>query len=779
MKRHVFFLLLAIANTGYIFGHWTKNGEVASTESSFTFNAMANDSYAANFKTIESHGITLVQAEHGTITASQTTAQPGDVITITATPDTDCIFSTWYVFMTGDTRTVVTIINDQFTMPDYDVTVMAIFKTIEVEEVTIGSGTSTSNVLPTYNSYKYSLTQQIYTAEEVGTAGIITHIAFKASSNADVRNLDIYMKPTNLTAFKSTTGWETMGPINKVFSGSVDFNASGWTTIELTTPFEYDGIKNLNLCVVDNTGSYCSSANTAMNFYTYSTGANRAMRAYTNNLTYAVGYSNAISGYTGTYITSNNQVVFTMAVKSSAESLTASPNVIDDLTYEEGNGPSSIHKLDLVGVDLQNDITLTAPENFEICATEDGAYGKTLAIARDGTKSRTVTSWDFEGSFLNWTTIDNDGDGYNWVVTTDLLSTFENGHSGTDALSSQSYSSSTGALTPDNWLVSPQVTLGGTFSMWACAQDASWPAEHFGIYVSTTSATDVSSFTLLNEWTLSAKGGGKADDGTRGTRAMGDWYQFSVDLSAYTNQNGYLAVRHYNCTDMFYINVDDFKLDTKAGFTPNLPVVITPATVFVRMEGGLETGNYSGTLTANVSGITSNVTLNGQVTMPIVEQNITLVQGWNWFVPTVGMTLADLEAALGTNGVSINTQEQNVTYEEGEWLGDNIILTPGHMYKIQVSADCNFTLSGTPASNVSINIEPGYNWFGYTGTEETSIDQILSNNGFLPVEGDAIITGNQNTTFEEGEWLGDFETLIPGKGYIYVSQDTESKTLTF
>ena len=162
------------------------------------------------------------------------------------------------------------------------------------------------------------------------------------------------------------------------------------------------------------------------------------------------------------------------------------------------------------------------------------------------------------------------------------------------------------------------------------------------------------------------------------------------------------------------------------------------------------------------------------------EQVISLVQGWNWFVPTVEMTLADLEAALGTNGISINTQTENATYEEGEWLGDNIQLIAGHMYKIKVSNDCSFTLMGAPSSsNITINIEPGYNWFGYTGATETSITQIFFNSGFTPVEGDAITTANQNATFEDGEWLGDIETLIPGQGYVYNSKDTRTKQLTF
>ena len=538
----------------------------------------------------------------------------------------------------------------------------------------------------------------------------------------------------------------------------------------------------------DLTGSYVSGNNgsNAPQFYVYSTGANRAMYVYTDNSAYTVGYSNTISGYTGTQSTSNDQVTFTMTVEGSAESLTVTPNIINGFSYEEGNGPSDPRKVDLVGVDLSDDITLTAPSDFEICATINGTYGQTLSIARESAKSRTVTTWDFEGTFLNWTTIDADGDGNNWMVTTDLISSFESGHSGTNALSSQSYASGTGALTPDNWLVSPQVTLGGTFTMWACAQDASWPAEHFGIFVSTTSNTNTSSFTMLNEWTLVAKGGAKSGDGPRGSRGMGDWYQFTVDLSAFAGQTGYIAVRHFNCTDFFYLNVDDFTLDTEAGFTPELPVVITPATVYVRMKGGLSAGDYSGALAANTGTITSNVSLGGAVTqVNQSEQTITLHQGINWWSTSLEITLAELEDAiadaLGTNGTAtIKWSSGNfVTYTNNVWRPNNMPFDIREMYKIQVSADCEITLTGVPVNPAEhpITIVYGNNWIGCLTGENISVTEAFA--GLSPVVGDVVKSKTSSATYYSTGWRGELQTLEPGQGYMYQSKATGDKTFIF
>ena len=162
--------------------------------------------------------------------------------------------------------------------------------------------------------------------------------------------------------------------------------------------------------------------------------------------------------------------------------------------------------------------------------------------------------YDFEnGSIDGLTLIDNDGDGYNWLVNTSF-----GGHNGsTGIIYSQSYDNNYGALTPDNYIVFPQsnITNGSTFSFWACGQDASWASEHFGVAVS-TSGTNVSDFTTIQEWTMTAKGTKAVRDG----RAQGNWYQYTVDLSDYAGMPVYIAIRHFNCTDMFYLDVDDVEL---------------------------------------------------------------------------------------------------------------------------------------------------------------------------------------------------------------------------
>ncbi len=151
------------------------------------------------------------------------------------------------------------------------------FTTIEVCPdgiVCIGSGTATNNSLPLNNYYNYSLTEQIYTADEIGQAGAILSIDFfKAATTAAQKTLAIYMVSTTKDEFTSNTDWIPVTTADLVYSGTVPFADNDWTTIELDSPFIYDGTSNVCIVVDNNTGAYV--ANTG--FRVFSTAKNQAL----------------------------------------------------------------------------------------------------------------------------------------------------------------------------------------------------------------------------------------------------------------------------------------------------------------------------------------------------------------------------------------------------------------------------------------------------------------------------------------------------------------------
>ena len=198
-------------------------------------------------------------------------------------------------------------------------------------------------------------------------------------------------------------------------------------------------------------------------------------------------------------------------------------------------------------------------------------------------------TYSFEGSFDGWTTIDADGDGYNWQLASILMAGYLlPSHDGEDCVSSQSYDSSAGALTPDNYLVSPAKGQYPSISFWACAQDPSYAAEHFGVAVSTGSNTNAADFTTIQEWTMTAKNDGKAGNYMSRSREgkEGTWYQYTVDLSNYAGQDIWVAIRHFNCSDWFYLNVDEVSLGGGSG--PNPPTPPTPGDAYTFEDGTMQ-----------------------------------------------------------------------------------------------------------------------------------------------------------------------------------------------
>ncbi len=570
--------LTATGDDGYCLLSWevrdSNNNLVAVTDNHFI---MPESDVTVTATFVPGKKVTLAEVMNGSISADQICALAGSTITLSATPDEDYFLSTWLVFKTDDVNSTVTVTDNQFTMPDYDVTVVAIFKMTQEAEITIGEGTETNKYIPTYAYYDYSFTQQIYTATEVGSAGIITKIAFKGNNYSTTRNLDVYLKRTAKTVFVTTSGWEDIESTDLAFSGDVTFVTSGWTVITLDTPFEYDGTSNLLLCVDDNTGSWVSSS---PSFYVYSTGENRAMRVYRDNTDFL---PSSASSYTGTMITSNNQVMFTMTLPGSSASLAVAPNAVTGISYDEGAGPSEPKSIAVIGAELENDVTITAPADFEVCATADGTFANTLTLTQ---------------------------------------------------------------------------------------------------------------------------------------------------------------------SELFAANV------------------------FVRLKSGLGQGFYDETLTVSTGGITSNVSLKGEV-YPV------LTAGWNWWAPTKPMTIAELETALGTAGVLINSQNDGFArYENGIWTGSLNNIVPGKMYRIQTTAPVSLEAAGAYVATASVIIAPGYTWFGYTGTQPISIVDALI--GFTPTPGDKINSQNEGfAIYENGQWTGRLTTLQPGHGYVYMSNASQSQTLIF
>ena len=128
-----------------------------------------------------------------------------------------------------------------------------------LQETTICTGETTSNSFPFNTWYKYSYSQMLYTAAEIGEAREITTLSFNYSTwTHSLENKDscvIYLGTTTDTAFIDyMDSFKPFNLLHKVYEGPIDC-VYGWNNIELDRPFYYNGTETLIVAIDDNSGT--------------------------------------------------------------------------------------------------------------------------------------------------------------------------------------------------------------------------------------------------------------------------------------------------------------------------------------------------------------------------------------------------------------------------------------------------------------------------------------------------------------------------------------------
>jgi hypothetical protein len=143
-----------------------------------------------------------------------------------------------------------------------DSTALYSFKIIAIAYGCVGTGSSTA-AWPFDTYWHDSRTQMLYTASEIlagsGAAGNITKIAFNVSSAAAqiMNGFNIRMQNTTATSLSGfvTSGWTT------VYTGTYTVPGTGWQSIDLQTPFTWNGTSNLLIEICFDNTSYTSATN--------------------------------------------------------------------------------------------------------------------------------------------------------------------------------------------------------------------------------------------------------------------------------------------------------------------------------------------------------------------------------------------------------------------------------------------------------------------------------------------------------------------------------------
>ncbi|MFT3796318.1 T9SS type A sorting domain-containing protein [Flavobacterium sp.] len=264
--------------------------------------------------------------------------------------------------------------------------------------------------------------------------------------------------------------------------------------------------------------------------------------------------------------------------------------------------------------------------------------GALLALFATKAEAQTLYSQDFSAA-TGLSIIDGDGDTANWGLYTGNATTAGWGLVGNFA-GSRSWNPPTatppGALTPNNFLITPEVVIPDTFdgielSFKLGTNDVQFPAEQISIYLAPSTANTPELIAALEpvfNYTLTADDALTAELRT-------------VDVTEYAGQTVRIIMRHHDCTDQDLMYLDDLllaqvPLATKSFAASQFSVFPNPATSVVNVEN------------TNKDGITSVVVtdMNGRTVKQVAFDGMAKVQV-NIADLTSGLYLMNIKTANG------------------------------------------------------------------------------------------------------------------------------------
>lgn len=180
-----------------------------------------------------------------------------------------------------------------------------------------------------------------------------------------------------------------------------------------------------------------------------------------------------------------------------------------------------------------------------------------LAVPAFAVAYEPVVCYGFDETPTDWIFRDADGDGYNFMYSSVLPLTDIShlGQTKTDIgfIGSASFINYIGALDVDNWAISPLTKIPESPSKFTFMAVAFEYDDTVRVYISTT--TDFSG----EETCISGSGDVAIPKTPKSPDSLGPYYgKLEFDIpDEYLGQSVYFAIRHCNCTDNYWIFIDD------------------------------------------------------------------------------------------------------------------------------------------------------------------------------------------------------------------------------
>ena len=735
--------LTAMSNEGYTFQNWAKDGEVVSTESTYSFEVTGDAIYVANF-VLNSYEITVTASpvEGGTVSGSGT-YDHGATAALTAIANEGYTFINWTkdgVQVSANSAYSLTVTEGgayvaNFGMNAPDTYIITAVANPEAGGTVTGSGTydfGTTATLTAMSNEGYIFQNWAKDGEVVST---VSTYSFEVTGDAIyVANFALNSYEITVTA-NPTEGGTVSGSGTYDYGSNVTLTATvneGYTFINWTKDGVQVSANSTYSFTVTEGGAYV--ANFGMNApdtYIITAMANpEAGGTVTGSGAYDFGTTATLTataneGYTFQNWAKDGEVVSTEASYSF--------EVTDDASY--------------VANFTLNSYEITATANPVEGGTVSGSgtynYGANVTLTATANAGYTFINWTKDGvqvsANMTYSFTVTEGGTYvaNFGVNTPdtyIITAVANPEEGGTVSGSGTYDFGTTAT------LTATANEGYTFQNWAkngevVSTEASYSFEVTG------DASYVANF-ALNSYEITAmanptEGGTVSGSGTYN-------YGANVTLTATANE-GYT-----------FINWTKDGVQVSANSTYSITVT----------EGGAYVANFE---------------------LMTITQATNFVEGWNWWSSYVELDGIDglnmLQDGLGTCGVTIKSQNDGFnSYLDGfGWYGQLITINNESTYQIRASSSCvvNFTGIAANPSDHPITLNSGWTWMGYPVPNSMSLEDALA--GFAPVSGDLLKSQNNGfaSYFEGIGWYGELNTLYPGMGLMYKSNKGTAITFTY
>ena len=250
----------------------------------------------------------------------------------------------------------------------------------KAQTITIGTDTTTHCGAPISNLSKFSLTEMIFTAEEIGNTSTNQILSIGFYSTSDViqsYSINIYMKNVGRDAFSSPDDYIKLSSADKVYYSQTDGKITpraGWNTIELPTPFDYNPDSNLLIAVDKYVGSN--------------------------------GYGDSIWRYSSTASSSTYRMLYAEGSSWFLPVATATPTL--ELSHERPN------------IQINFDNSCAIPTDLSATLTPGNGTVATLTWNTSGIATNWVLQYGTDSTFATFTEIDSGFTVNGTSVTTNL-----------------------------------------------------------------------------------------------------------------------------------------------------------------------------------------------------------------------------------------------------------------------------------------------------------------------------------------------------------------------